>query len=105
MLALCCAAHASVASVPQQLAPPAPFPFEWSTAGARLYSFCSNASGALSPTAVRALSRSKLMIHGMEVGAELQPAWSNSEYKTSLAAKQLRAAAPGQLQLYTVQSE
>ena len=42
-------------------------PFDWSTAGSRLYSFCSNASGALSEQAVAALSKSKLMIHGMEV--------------------------------------
>ena len=83
--------------------PAAVFPFEWRTAGSRLYSFCSNASGSLSPEAVTALSRSKLMIHGLEVGAALPPAWSNSEYKTSLAAAQLRAVAPNQLQLYTVQ--
>ena len=42
-------------------------PFSWDTAGSRLYSFCSNASGALSEQAVAALSKSKLMIHGMEV--------------------------------------
>ena len=29
--------------------------------------------------------------------------WQNSEYKTSLAAKQLRAVNPTQLQMYTVQ--
>lgn len=78
-------------------------PFDWSTAGTKLYSFCSNSSGALSPEAVKALSRSRVMIHGMEVGAQLDPVWENSEYKTSLAAKQLRAVAPDQLQLYTVQ--
>ena len=80
-----------------------PFPFTWDTAGSRLYSFCSNTSGALSPTAVAALSRSKAMIHGMEVGALLHPVWQNSELKVNLAAKQLRAVAPEQLQLYTVQ--
>ena len=79
------------------------FPFSWDTLGGRLYSFCSNQSGALSQSAVAALSKSTLMIHGMEVGAMLTPVWQNSELKTSLAAKQLRAVAPGQLQLYTVQ--
>eukprot|EP00947_MAST-08B_sp_MAST-8B-sp1_P003433 g3433.t1 len=43
------------------------------------------------------------MIHGMEVGALLHPVWQNSELKVNLAAKQLRAVAPEQLQLYTVQ--
>lgn len=76
---------------------------EWKTAGSRLYSFCSNASGPLNPLAVANLARSKVMIHGMEVGAEIEPRWQNSEYKTWLAAQQLRAMAPEQLQLYTVQ--
>jgi hypothetical protein len=78
-------------------------PFEWTTVGHRLYSFCSNQSGALSPTAVAALAKSQVMIHGMEVGAMLPPVWQNSELKTGLAAKQLRQANPDQLQLYTVQ--
>ena len=60
-------------------------------------------TGALSDEAVTALSKSKLMIHGMEVGAMLDPVWQNSELKTSLAASQLRAVAPNQLQMYTVQ--
>ena len=42
-------------------------PLSWATAGSRLYSFCSNSSGALSPAAVSALGRSAFMIHGMEV--------------------------------------
>ena len=78
-------------------------PLSWATAGSRLYSFCSNSSGALSPAAVSALGRSAFMIHGMECGAALAPVWQNSEMKTGLAAKQLRAVNPSQLQLYTVQ--
>jgi hypothetical protein len=69
-------------------------PFEWTTMRNRLYSFCSNQSGALSTKAVAALSKSKLMIHGMEVGAMLDPVWENSELKTSMAAKQLRKVNP-----------
>eukprot|EP00040_Diaphanoeca_grandis_P001535 m.276018 g.276018 ORF g.276018 m.276018 type:complete len:417 (-) comp122007_c0_seq1:25-1275(-) len=80
-----------------------PFPFSWDTLGHRLYSFCSNQTGALSPMAVHALSKSEMMIHGMEVGALLPPIWQNSELKTSMAATQLRAVNPDQLQLYTVQ--
>eukprot|EP01045_Picozoa_sp_COSAG04_P029224 COSAG04_NODE_4749_length_1912_cov_1.569774_2_plen_79_part_00 len=38
-----------------------------------------------------------------QVGAALAPVWRNSEMKTGLAAKQLRAVNPSQLQLYTVQ--
>ena len=38
------------------------FPFTWDTAGSRLYSFCSNASGPLSPATVSALARSKIMV-------------------------------------------
>ena len=48
-------------------------------------------------------AKSKLMIHGMEEGAALPPAWNNSEMKIGLAATQLRALNPSQLQLYTVQ--
>lgn len=78
-------------------------PFKWDLVSDKLYSFCSNASGALAPDALAALSKSKIMIHGMEEGAALPPAWKNSEAKIGLAAAQLRALNPAQLQLYTVQ--
>ena len=78
-------------------------PFKWDTVQDKLYSFCSNASGALAPDAVAALSKSKMMLHGMEAGAALPPVWQNSEAKIGLAAAQLRAVNPSQLQLYTVQ--
>jgi hypothetical protein len=78
-------------------------PFGWGTVQDKLYSFCSNASGALAPDALSALACSKMMIHGMEEGASLPPAWRGSESKIGLAAKQLRAVNPQQLQLYTVQ--
>eukprot|EP01052_Picozoa_sp_SAG31_P033651 SAG31_NODE_3830_length_3842_cov_2.970345_4_plen_162_part_00 len=75
----------------------------WDTVQDKLYSFCSNASGALAPDALAALGKSKMMIHGMEEGAALPPVWLNSEAKVGLAAAQLRAVNPSQLQLYTVQ--
>jgi hypothetical protein len=78
-------------------------PFAWDTVQDKLYSFCSNASGALAPDALAALGKSKMMIHGMEEGAALPPVWQNSEAKIGLAATQLRAVNPSQLQLYTVQ--
>jgi len=78
-------------------------PFRWDTVQDKLYSFCSNASGALAPDALQSLAKSKMMIHGMEEGAALPPAWQNSEAKIGLAATQLRALNPTQLQLYTVQ--
>ena len=78
-------------------------PFAWDTVQDKLYSFCSNASGALAPDALAALGKSKMMIHGMEEGAALPPVWQNSEAKIGLAAAQLRAVNPSQLQLYTVQ--
>ncbi len=78
-------------------------PFAWDTVQDKLYSFCSNASGALAPDALAALGKSKMMIHGMEEGATLPPVWQNSEAKIGLAAAQLRAVNPSQLQLYTVQ--
>ena len=43
------------------------------------------------------------MIHGMEEYAENPPLWQNSEAKIGAAASELRALAPDQLQLYTVQ--
>ena len=78
-------------------------PFGWDTVQDKLYSFCSNASGALAPDALEALSKSKMMIHGMEEGAALPPSWKNSEIKIGVAAAQLRKLNPKQLQLYTVQ--
>jgi hypothetical protein len=78
-------------------------PFKWDTVADKLYSFCSNASGALAPDALVALAQSKMMIHGMEEGAAMNPAWQNSEAKIGAAAAQLRTLNPSQLQLYTVQ--
>lgn len=78
-------------------------PFKWDTVQDKLYSFCSNASGPLAPDALGALAKSQMMIHGMEEGAALAPAWQNSEAKIGLAATQLRQLNPAQLQLYTVQ--
>jgi hypothetical protein len=80
-------------------------PFEWHTVQDKLYTFCSNHTGALSTDALAKIGRGKMMIHGMEEGAGLPPAWAagSSEAKVGLAAKQLRAVAPKQLQLYTVQ--
>lgn len=90
-----------------QPAPPQPAaggwaPLEWTTVGHRLYSFCSE-QDALPPAAAAALAKTSIMIHGMEVGANIAPVWQNSEMKTGLAAKQLRKINPSQLQLYTVQ--
>jgi hypothetical protein len=78
-------------------------PFTWDTVQGKMYSFCSNASGSLAPDALAALGKSKMMIHGMEEGAALPPAWQSSESKIGLAAAQLRKVNPTQLQLYTVQ--
>eukprot|EP01052_Picozoa_sp_SAG31_P045679 SAG31_NODE_8439_length_1452_cov_1.906874_1_plen_330_part_01 len=105
-VAMLISAVAYAGAVATSALPPAPAgwaPFAWTTVAHRLYSFCSNASGALSDEAVTALSRSQLMIHGMEVGAALPPIWQNSELKAGIAAKQLRAKNPHQLQFYTVQ--
>jgi hypothetical protein len=80
-------------------------PFTWDTLETKLYSFCSNATGPLSDEALSALSKSKIMIHGMEEGALIEPAWENSETKVGLAAAQLKKLNPTQLQLYTVQND
>ena len=77
-------------------------PLSWTTVGDRLYSFCSE-QDALTPAAAGQLAKTSLMIHGMEVGANLPPVWENSEMKVGLAAAQLRKLNPAQLQLYTVQ--
>jgi len=95
------AALVSVASAGGSVWPAAPF--GWETVEDKLYSFCSNASGALAPDALAALGKSKMMIHGMEEGAALSPAWLQSEEKIGSAAAQLRKLNPKQLQLYTVQ--
>ena len=76
-------------------------PLSWTTVGDRLYSFCSE-QDALTPAAAGQLAKTSLMIHGMEVGANLPPVWENSEMKVGLAAAQLRKLNPAQLQLYTV---
>lgn len=79
-------------------------PFTWDTVQGKLYSFCYAASGeALDATELAALSKGKMMIHGMEEGSNIAPHYQNSEAKVGLAAAQLRAVAPKQLQLYTVQ--
>ena len=43
-------------------------PFKsWDTVQDRLYTFCSNSSGALSDEAVAKIAKGKIMIHGLEV--------------------------------------
>jgi hypothetical protein len=43
-------------------------PFKsWDSVQDRLYTFCSNSSGALSEEAVAKIAKGKIMIHGMEV--------------------------------------
>ena len=79
-------------------------PFTWDTVQDKLYSFCYGDSyGPLNATALAALSKGKMMIHGMEEGADIAPQYASSEMKVGLAAAQLRAVVPAQLQLYTVQ--
>lgn len=79
-------------------------PFKWDTVQDKLYSFCyGDDGGPLSPAALAALGKSKMMIHGMEEGAMLPPHYQGSEAKVGLAAAQLRKSSPGQLQLYTIQ--
>ena len=64
-------------------------PFKWDLVSDKLYSFCSNASGALAPDALAALSKSKIMIHGMEEGAALPPAWKNCGWKPNASGSKL----------------
>lgn len=48
-------------------------------------------------------AQTRMMIHGMEEYALNAPVWADSEAKIGAAAARLRAVAPSQLQLYTVQ--
>ena len=61
-------------------------PFRWDTVQDKLYSFCyGDDGGPLSPAALAALGKSKMMIHGMEEGSSISPRYQNSEAKVRQA--------------------